>query len=85
MLIIPLKVEKGETKCERDLVIISEKARVDAGDLNDICTVKVKIEHSRKEYLWLRMKQEAYRKRYLKNTNRLKLWHREKTKIQCEK
>ena len=45
---IELKVAKGETKCKRDLVIISEKTGVDVGDLKDVCTVKVKTDHRSK-------------------------------------
>ena len=80
-----VKSGKGETKHRRDLVIISDKTVVDIGDLKDDRTAKVKIDHIRKECLRLRMQQEAYRKSNLKKTNRLRLWHKEKTKRQCEK
>ena len=53
-----VKVAKGDTKYKRDLVIMSEKTRVHVGDLKDIHTVKVKIDHRRKECLRLRIKQE---------------------------
>ena len=56
---IVLKVEKGETKHQRDLVIISDKTFIDIGDLKDVRTAKVKIDHSRKECLRLKMQQEA--------------------------
>ena len=77
---IALKVAKIDTKYERYLAIFSEKTAVDVGDLKDFRTAKVNIDHRRKECLWLRIQQEAYSKRCLKKTNRLKLWNKEKTK-----
>ena len=50
-----VKSGKREKKTKVDLVIILEKAGVDIGDINDIHKVKVKIDHSRKECLRLRM------------------------------
>ena len=82
---IMLKGSKGETKHKLDLVIISEKTGSDIGDHIDVCTVKMKINHIRKEHLRTRTKQEAYRKKHLKSVNRLKLWHKEKTKRQHKK
>ena len=82
---ISLKVAKGETKHKRDLVIISEKTGVDVRDLKDFRTAKVNIERIRKGCLRMRIQQEAYKKISLKITNRLKLWHKEKTKGKCEK
>ena len=48
---IALKVAKNDIEYRKELVKISEKNKINMGDLGNIQTVKVKIDQSRKAYL----------------------------------
>ena len=75
-----MKVAKEEIKHRRELIKISEKIGANIGNLRNIVAVQAKVNQSRKEYLQLKVYQEAHRRRYLENTNIVKQWHGKRMK-----
>ena len=55
---------------------------MDIINLNNVWSIKMNIEHSRREQLELKTQQEACRKQRLKITGRLAKWRKEKIKRQ---
>ena len=68
---LALKIAKGKRTNYKELNRLASKWNIDITNLNNIWSIKINIERSRRDYLDLKIQQEACRRKYLKTTERL--------------
>ena len=56
---------------KRELIRLANKWNMEISDLNNKWSIKMNIECSRRDYLNLRVQQEALRRKYLETTGRI--------------
>ena len=69
-----LKAAQGTRTNTRELNRLASKWNIDASNLDNVWSLKVNVERSRREYLDLKAQQVACRRKYLERTGRLAKW-----------
>ena len=80
-----LKAAQGGRTNTRELNRLASKWNIDTSNLNNIWSLKMNVERSRREYLVLKAQQAVHRRKYLERTGRLAKWKRESRKRQYKR
>ena len=75
-----LKAAQGTRTNTKELNRLASKWNVDASNLDNVWSLKVNVERSRREYLNLKAQQVAHRRKYLERTGRLAKVRRDNAK-----
>ena len=82
---IALKVSQGDRTKTNELHRLANKWNMDVSNLRNTWSLKMNIEHSRRECLDLKAQQVAYRRKHLEGAGRLSKWKKEIKKKQLKR
>ena len=82
---LALKTKQGTHTNTRELQRLANKWNIDLNHQENIWSLKMNVERSRREYLELKAQHEIHRRRYLERTGRLAKWNKESRKRQYKR